>query len=157
MAGGIPTAFQIGAAVTPAQAAANYKAKASSAGTWWATKYLMAKTDPFNAAAAAADTWLANINNAGTAGFKAGLARVNRAAVANLVSTQGASLYNAGITNKGATKYAAAAQGLIPALQQIAANLPPRGTLQQNLARATQQATQAAALRSKFRAGSSGS
>lgn len=154
---GLPTSFQIGAAVTPTQAAANYKSKASSAGTWWATKYLMSKTDPFTAASNAADTWLSNINQAGTAGFKAGLARVNRSAVAALVSTQGPALYNAGITNKGATKYASAAQGLIPALQQIAANLPPRGTLSQNLARATQQATQAAALRGKFRAGSSGS
>jgi len=157
MAGGIPSGFQIGQAVTPAQAAANYKAKASAAGSWWATKYLMAKTDPFNAAAAAADTWLANINNAGTAGFKAGLSRVNRTAVAQLVSTQGPSLYNAGITNKGATKYASAAAGLIPALQNIAANLPPRGNLDQNIARAAAQARGAAALRGKYRAGSSGS
>lgn len=157
MAGGIPTGFQIGAAVTPAQAAANYKAKASAAGTWWATKYLMAKTDPFNAAAAAADYWLAKINESGTAGFKAGLSRVNRTAVATLVSSQGPALYNAGITNKGATKYAAAATGLIPALQNIAANLPPRGNLDQNIARSAAMQRGAAALRGRYRAGSSGS
>ena len=132
MAGGIPTQFQIGAPVSPAMAAANYKAGASAAGTKWATKYLMSKTDPFNAASAAADTWLANINQAGVAGYQAGLARVNRQRVAALVSTSGPTLYSQGINNKGAANYAAAAVGLIPALQQAAANLPPRGSAAQN-------------------------
>jgi len=132
MAGGIPTQFQIGAAVTPAMAAANYLKNASGAGTWWATKYLMSKVDPFAAASAAAQTWLDKINQAGVAGFQAGLARVNKANVAKLVSTQGPTLYNQGITNKGAINYASSAQGLIPALQQAAANLPPRGTDAQN-------------------------
>lgn len=132
MAGGIPSQFQIGAPVSPAMAAANYKTAAGSAGTKWATKYLMSKVDPFNAASAAADTWLSNIQQAGVAGFQAGLARVNRQRVATLVSTTGATLYNTGITNKGAANYAAAAVGLIPALQQAAANLPPRGSAAQN-------------------------
>jgi hypothetical protein len=132
MAGGIPTTFQIGAPVTPAMAAAKYKTNAGSAGTVWATKYLMSKVDPFNAASDAADTWLANIQQAGTAGFKAGLARVNRARVATLVSTSGPQLYSQGINNKGAANYAAAAVGLIPALQQAAANLPARGSDQAN-------------------------
>lgn len=151
MAGGIPTSFQIGAAVTPQTAATNYVAGASSKGTKWATNYLQSKTDPFNAAAAAASEWLAAINQSGTAGFQAGLARVNRAQVAKLVSTQGPTLYASGITNKGAPNYASAAVGLIPALQQIANNLPPRGTLAQNLQRAVQMATQASALRGQFR------
>jgi hypothetical protein len=151
MAGGIPTAFQIGAKVTPTTAAANYTAGASTKGQKWATNYLQSRVDPFNAASDAAASWLANINSAGTAAFQAGLSRVNRANIAKLVSTQGPSLYAAGITNKGSVKYATAAQGLIPALQQIAANLPPRGTLQQNLARATQMATQAAGLRGQYR------
>lgn len=132
MAAGIPTSFQIGAKVTPAQATANYTKNAGSAGTWWATKYLMSKTDPFAAASAAGSTWLANINAAGVAGFQAGLARVNKANVAKLVSTTGPTLYNQGIANKGSLNYATSAAGLIPALQQAAANLPPRGTAADN-------------------------
>jgi hypothetical protein len=153
MAGGIPTNFNIGAKVTPQTAAANYVAGAASKGTKWATNYLQSKVDPFNAAALAADYMIARINEVGAAGVRAGLARVNRAQVAKLVSTQGPTLYASGINNKGAPNYAAAAQGLIPALQQIAANLPPRGTLEQNLARAVAQARAAAALRGQYRAG----
>lgn len=144
MATGIPTTFQIGGKVTPQQAASNYTKNASAAGTWWATKYLMSKVDPFTAASDAASTWLANINQAGTAGFQAGLARVNRANVAKLVSTSGPTLYAQGITNKGSTNYATAATGLIPAIQNATANLPPRGTASQNDAR---QAAMTAALR----------
>lgn len=151
MAGGIPTQFNFGGQITPQQAAANYSAKASGAGTWWATKYLMAKVNPFQAASAAAAFWLQRLNEVGTAGFQAGLARVNLQAVAKLVSTQGPNLYNQGITNKGVPKYATAIAGLLPVEQQIAANLPPRGTLQQNIQRAAQMATQLAAIRGQFR------
>jgi hypothetical protein len=151
MAGGIPSSFQIGAKVSPATAAANYKTNASSKGTWWATKYLMSKVDPFAAASAAASTWLAKINQAGTAGFQAGLARVDKAAVAQLVSTQGPTLYNQGIQNKGAAGYAKAAAGLIPAMQQAAANLPARGDLEANIARSAAMQRAAAAMRGQFR------
>lgn len=132
MAGGIPTAFQIGAKTTPAAAAANYTTGASSKGTKWATNYLHSKVDPFEAASAAAPTWLANINSVGTAGFQAGLARVNRAQVAQFVSQHGPATYSAGIANKGSPRYTAVAASLIPAIQQIAANLPPRGSDAEN-------------------------
>ena len=144
MAGGIPTSFQIGAKVSAATAAANYVQGASTKGAKWATNYLQAKVNPFQAAAAAAQTWLNNINQAGTASFVAGLNAVNQAQVAKLVSSQGPSLYSQGITNKGAPNYATAATGLIPAIQQIAANLPPRGSAAQNDAR---QAAMVAGLR----------
>jgi hypothetical protein len=132
-------------------AAANYKAAAANAGTKWATKYLMSKVDPFNAASAAAPTWLANINNAGVAGFQAGLARVNRARVATLVNTQGPTLYAQGINNKGAANYAASAVGLIPALQQAAANLPPRGSDAQNDQRSLAMIAAARAMKYTYR------
>lgn len=151
MAGGIPTTFQIGAPVSPAMAAANYKSAASGAGVKWATKYLMSKVDPFNAASAAAQTWLDKINQAGVAGFQAGLGRVNRARVATLVSTQGPTLYAAGINNKGAVNYATSAVGLIPALQQAAANLPPRGTDTQNDQRMLAMVAAARALKYTYR------
>jgi len=124
---GMPTSFQIGAKTTAASAAANYVSGASGKGAKWATNYLQSKTDPFEAAAAAADTAVANFMAVGAAGIRLGLSRVNRARVAKLVSTQGPTLYSSGITNKGGPKYATAAVGLIPAIQAAAANLPPRG------------------------------
>jgi len=148
----VPSGFQIAQKVSPATAAANYKTNAGNAGTWWATKYLMSKTDPFTAAANASGRWLARINEVGETGFKAGLGRVDRNAVGAMVSSKGAGLYNAGIANKGAAKYAKVADQLIPALQSIAANLPPRGTLEDNIARAAAMARGAAALRGQYRA-----
>ena len=112
----------------------------------------MSKTDPFTAAANASGRWLARINEVGETGFKAGLGRVDRNAVGAMVSSKGAGLYNAGIANKGAAKYAKVADQLIPALQSIAANLPPRGTLEDNIARAAAMARGAAALRGQYRA-----
>lgn len=128
MADTIPTTFQIGAKVSPATAASNYQQSATSKGTKWATRYLSSKVDPFEAASAAGPTWLANLNHVGVAGYQAGLARVNRQRVAQLVSTSGPQLYNQGIQLKGAANYAAAATNLIPAIHQAAANLPPRGS-----------------------------
>jgi len=151
MAAGIPTTFQIGAKVTPQTAAANYASGASTKGAKWATNYLSSKVDPFNAASAAAGTWLAQLNAVGTAGFQAGLARVNRQQVAHLVSTAGPGLYSNGIQNKGAPRYAAAAAGLIPAIQQAAANLPPRGTAAQNDQRMTQMVAALRAMRGQYR------
>jgi hypothetical protein len=74
----------------------------------------------------------------------------NLTQIANNIQTNGAASYSAGVTNKQYT-YTAAAQGLIPAIQQIVALLPPRGTTQQNIQRATQFATQMAQLRGQFR------
>jgi len=152
MAAAIPTSFQIGAKVTPQTAAANYQSGAQGKGAKWATNYLQSKVNPFQAAAAAAGTWLANINQAGTAAFTAGLNAVNQAQVAKLVSTQGPTLYAQGITNKGAPNYAAVAPGLIPAIQNVAANLPPRGTAAQNDARMNAMVAGLRMLKGQFRA-----
>src|SRR5216684_182807 len=135
MAAGIPTSFQIGAKVRPQTAAANYVQGASGKGTKWATNYLQAKVDPFDAAAAVADTTVANFVAAGASAIRAGLGRVNKAQVAKLIHDNGAQLYSQGVSQKGGPKYAVAATGLIPALQQAAANLPARGSLEQNIAR----------------------
>ena len=151
MAGGIPSSFGIGTKVTPQQAAANYTAGASTKGPKWATNYLHSKTDPFEAAAAASTTWLAKLNSVGEAGFKAGLGRVNKQQVADLVSKQGPALYAAGIQNKGSIRYATAATGLIPALQQAAANLPARGSDAQNEQRAVLMIRAAKAMRNLYR------
>jgi len=152
MAGSVPTSFQIGQKTTAASAASKYTQRASGAGVYWAQGYLTAKVNPFQAAAQAAGYWLQRVNEAGTAAFTAGLNAVDQNAVAALVSTQGATLYNQGITNKGAKNYAKAASGLVPALQQAAAALPPRGNLQQNIQRATAMMQAAAAMRGQYRA-----
>ncbi len=148
----IPTQFQIGTKVTAQDAAANYLTNASGKGTWWATRYLSAKVDPFAAAAAAANYWLQRINEAGTTAFTQGLNGVDKTAVAKLVSTNGPTLYSQGITSKGAPKYAKSAAGLIPALQAAAAALPPRGSLDQNIARSAAMQRAAAAMRGMYRA-----
>jgi len=152
MAAGIPSSFQIGAKTTPQAAAANYTSGASGKGAKWATNYLQPKVNPFQAASAAANTWLANINSAGTAAFQAGLAAVDQNQVAKLVSTQGPTLYSQGITNKGAPNYAKAASGLIPALQNAAANLPPRGTAAQNDQRMLAMVQAARAMKGQYKA-----
>lgn len=151
MAGGIPTSFNIGAKVSPQTAAANYVTGASGKGAKWATNYLNSKVDPFAAAAAAANNWLAKINESGTAGFIRGLSAVNKTQVAKLVSTQGPTLYSQGIANKGAPNYAAAAAGLIPALQQAAANLPPRGSDAQNDQRMLAMVAASRSMKGQFR------
>ena len=152
MAAGIPTSFQIGAKTSPQSAAANYTSGASGKGAKWATNYLQSKVNPFQAAAAAANTWLARINEVGTSGFVAGLQAVDTAQVAKLVSTQGPTLYSQGITNKGAPNYAKAASGLIPALQNAAANLPPRGTAAQNDQRMLAMVQAARAMKGQYKA-----
>lgn len=151
MAGGIPTSFQIGQKVSAATAAANYVAGASGKGAKWATNYLQSKVNPFTAASDAADVCVANFNTAGAAAIRAGLSRVNQQQVATLVSQQGPTLYSSGVTNKGAPKYKTAAQGLIPALQNAAANLPPRGSLQQNIARSAAMIQAAKNLKGQFK------
>jgi hypothetical protein len=147
----IPNAFAIGTKVTPATAAANYTAGAAAKGPKWATNYLHSKKDPFDAASAAAATWLANINQAGTASFTAGLGRVNRQQIATWVNQHGSAQYSAGITNKGTPRYAASAVGLIPAIQQAAANLPPRGTDADNENRMVMMRRALKAMRGQFR------
>lgn len=152
MAETIPTSFQIGAKTDPATAARRYKDSASGAGAKWAAEYLTSSRDPFDAAAAVADHTIARIIQVGAQGIRDGLARVNRARIAKLVSTQGASLYANGITNKGADAYASVAPQLLPAMQQLAANLRPRGTDSDNDQRAIDMIRGLRALRGQFRA-----
>ncbi len=144
--------FSIGTKVTPEQAAQNYTSGAAAKGTKWANNYLHSKRDPFHAAAAASGTWLANVNAVGEAGYKAGLNRVNRPQIAAWVSQHGAAQYSSGISNKGTPRYHAAATELIPAIQQHAANLPPRGGDAQNEERMILMRRALKAMRGKYRA-----
>jgi len=145
-------AFNPGAKVTPQAATANWVSGSTAKASKWVTNTLAPKRLFTDAAIANSAEWLAKLNQVGTAGYEAGMRRAagNLTQIANNIQTNGAALYSAGITNKQ-YKTAAAFSGLIPAIQAIAAALPPRGNLQQNLARMQQQATQAAALRGQFR------
>lgn len=127
--------FQVGALTTAADASARYIAAAPTAGAQWAKKTLMPRVNPIDAAMAASGRWLANINAAGEAGFKAGLQRVDQNAMANTIATQGPALYNAGVTSK-AYKYTAAMTKVLPAIRSVVASLPAKGDIEANIARA---------------------
>ena len=144
--------FQPGTPVTAAEATANWVSGSTAKAQKWVTNTLRPRVLFTTAAIANAGEWLARIQQVGTAGYIAGMNRANQNLnqIANNIQTNGAAAYSAGITNKQ-YKYAAAAQGLIPAIQQIAANLPPRGTKQQNIARATAFMNQMAALAGQYR------
>lgn len=126
--------FQVGAVTTAADASARYIAAAPTAGAQWAKKTLMPRVNPIDAAIAAAPRWLQAINNAGTAGFTAGLQRVDQNAMANTIATQGPALYNAGVTSK-AYKYTAAMNKVLPVIRQVVAALPAKGDIEANIAR----------------------
>jgi hypothetical protein len=144
--------FNPGAKVTATAATANWVSGSTAKAQKWVTNTLAPKVLFTTAAIANAGEWLAKIQQVGTAGYIAGMTRANGnlTQIANNIQTNGAAAYSSGVTNKQ-YKTAAAFNGLIPAIQQIAAGLPPRGNLQQNLTRMTQQATQTAALRGQFR------
>jgi hypothetical protein len=130
--------FSPGTPTTPSEAAANWVSGSTAKSQKWVTNTLSLRVIFTQAAIANAPQWLAQIQSVGTAGYIAGMNRANQhlTQIANNIQTNGAASYSQGITNKQ-YKYAAAAQGLIPAIQQIVSNLPPRGTKQQNIQRAT--------------------
>lgn len=144
--------FNPGAKVTAATATANWVSGSTAKAQKWVTNTLAPKVLFTTAAINNASEWLAKIQQVGTAGYIAGMNRANQNLnqIAINIQNNGAASYTAGVTNKQ-YKTAAAFAGLIPAIQQIAANLPPRGNLQQNLTRMTQQATQTAQLRGEYR------
>ena len=151
MAVTLPTSFTFGAKESPATAALKYQQKASAAGQYWALGYLTAKRDPFIAASDQANYWLAQLNAVGVAGFQKGLARVNKAQVAQMVATSGPQLYNTGIQQKGVPRYTASITNLLPAMQTAAANLPPRGSDTQNDQRALAMIAYLRSIRGQFR------
>lgn len=144
--------FQPGTPVTPAEAAANWQQYSAQKAQKWVARTLKPKVLFTTAAIAQAQTWLNRIIEVGTAGFIAGMNRAqnNLDKIATNISTNGAAAYTAGINGK-AYKYIGAITGLLPQIQAIAASLPPRGDLQQNLSRANIMATKLAALRGQYR------
>ena len=144
--------FQPGTPTTAAEASANWVTGSTAKAQKWVTNTLRPRVLFTTAAINNAPEWLARIQQVGTAGYIAGMNRANSnlTQIANNIQTNGAASYSAGITNKQ-YKYSAAAQGLIPAIQQIVSNLPPRGTKQQNIQRATAFMTAMSQLSGQFR------
>jgi type IV secretory pathway TrbL component len=107
------------------------------------------QTNPAQAAIAAKDRWIANLNDAAANGrYEAGLSKVTLAGWKQAATDKGASNMAAGARN-GAAKVQANEQVMGPVRDAIVASLPPRGTIDQNIERAAQMARQMAATRNR--------
>lgn len=144
--------FNVGQNITPQTASQNWVAGSTSKSAKYVTNTLAPKQLFTTAAIAAAPLWLSQIQRAGTASYIAGMNRANTNinAIAANIQTNGAANYTQGVTTKQ-YKYTAAITALLPAIQNIVANLPPRGTLSQNLQRSSQFATDMSKLRGQYR------
>ena len=144
--------FQPGTPITGAQATANYIAGAQAKAQKWVTNTLKPRRLFTDAAIAQSGTWLQKINQVGTAGFEAGMRRAanNLDKIAANIQTNGAGSYSTGVQAKS-YKYAAQADANIQNTQQIVSQLPPRGDLEANIARAAAFQRAKAATRGQFR------
>ena len=141
--------FQVGAQVTAQQATDRYKQNAAANSQNWVNRTLTPRRDPIDAAKAASSEWLTKLNQVGTAGFEAGLSRVNKTDMATTIAAS-AGTYSTGVTNKS-PKYARAMSGLLPVIYQTRDNLPPRGDTEANITRSAQFQRAMAAVRGQYR------
>jgi hypothetical protein len=141
--------FTIGAQVTAADATTRYKNNATANASNWVARTLAPRRNPIDAAKAASGEWLTKLNQVGTAGFEAGLSRVNMTDMANTIAASGGT-YSTGVTNKS-PKYQRAMSGLLPVIYQTRDNLPPRGTIEDNIGRSAQFQRAMAAVRGQYR------
>ncbi|MGH7239410.1 MAG: hypothetical protein ACREHG_05000 [Candidatus Saccharimonadales bacterium] len=128
-------------AKTPEQAAAKWKANASAATSAYTDGINSVTSAPGQKAAAqksvyvqnvqaSADKWARNVN-------------VPLSEWQSAATTKGATNYPVGIS-AGADKQAAFMNDFLPKVQAISKSLPPRGTIEQNIARMTQQVRETA-------------
>jgi hypothetical protein len=135
--------------MTPQQIAAKWSQNLSGATQTIQTGVQAVTTPPGQAAAAQKQAYVQGVNQ------NADIWAKNVSAVSTSEWQQ--AMINKGLprVGTGATaaqpKMANVMQTLIPAIQSITAGLPPRGTLQQNLQRATTFATQLAAKKGQFK------
>lgn len=125
--------------VSPAQGASTWQSQFSASGAKYTAGVQAVTTSPNQKAAAAADTWLARLNDAKTkAKFIAKNNSVSLADWKNNAVNIGASRLSSGAT-KGAPKMQAFATQFYPFLDQTLAkvNAMPNVTLEQRIARAT--------------------
>lgn len=125
-----------------ADATAKWARNASAATESYKSGIQSVQQAPGAKAAAQVDVWAAN-TAASRNKFARNVGAVSLQSWQASATGKGATNYPVGI-QAGQAKQAAFMADFLPKVQQIAASLPPRGTLQQNIARMTQQVTETA-------------
>jgi len=122
----------------PREVAAKWKQRASSASQDWENGIMRVTEAPGIKAAAAEDKMLRNFTEAITSGrWREKVSSVTLADWQRKCKDKGKANYQTGIA-AGEDKMAAAMADLLPQIEQIKNSLPPRGDLEQNLARAAE-------------------
>lgn len=119
-----------------AEAAQNWQTGFGAAGAKWAAGINSVTTPPGQAAAAAADRYLAGVQ-ANVAKFQRNVANVSLAQWKDVSVSKGQGRLASG-AQAGMAKYQAKIGAVLDAIKTINAGLPPRGTIEQNIARSSQ-------------------
>lgn len=122
-----------GAKVSPQDASNNWKTNFAGSGPKYAKGVTEFQGDPTKLAAAAADTWVANVTAAKPT-FVASLQAVPAGYWAQRASTLGAQNLAAG-AQKGADRQLTAITNVINAINQVVPSLPKKGNFQANMQR----------------------
>lgn len=137
------------AKLSPAQYAAKWQSKMSTSVEAYKQGIQAVTVNPAQSAIAAKELWINNLNEAAANGrYEAGLSKVTLASWKSASIDKGASNIPAGARN-GTIKVEQAEREIGPQRDAIVASLPPRGTLDQNLERASQMARAMAQLKKK--------
>lgn len=125
--------------------AAKWQSKVSAAGPAYTAGVQAVTVNPAQQAIAAKDRWIQGVNAAAANGkYEKGLSTVTLASWKQAATDKGAAALAAG-ARLGAIKVQQHEQTFGPIRDQIVASLPPRGTLDQNIERASTMARQMAA------------
>lgn len=129
-----------GSRLTPDQIAAKWQRNSAAAGESIRAGVQAVQVSPMAQAAARQDAYLAGVQRAVSEGrWQAGLQRRSLQDWQQAVITKGIPRHAQGVS--GATpKVTAFFSQFLPHIQQVVASLPPRGSLEENLARANQMA-----------------
>lgn len=119
--------------LTPDQVASKWNSRANSATQDWVDGINSVTVSPGQMAAAQADTWLANLQ-ASKPKWQAKLAAKSAQEWKSETIAKGQSRYGQGIT-AGQSKYQQAIAKVMAAEKNIVGSLPPRGSVENNIAR----------------------
>lgn len=134
---------------SPQQIAAKWALKLTGSGEAYKAGVMAVQENPAQLAIQAKDRWLSGVQEAAQEGrFEAGLADVTKAGWQQACVEKGAANIAAG-ARLGQAKVARAEAIIGPQRDAIVASLPPRGNLEQNIARAAAMARGMAATRNR--------
>lgn len=119
--------------MTPDQVAAKWNTRAGAAAQDWVTGVQSVTVSPGQAAAAQADTWIANLT-ASKQKWQQSLSSMTAAQWVQATVTKGQPRYAQGIT-AAQSKYQTAITKVLNAEKSIVAGLPARGNVEANIAR----------------------